>query len=108
MRRTIVWKCRALPLSGGVASPAGGGRFDHIVSIERFEAVGEARWPDYFTPLWRCLRSGGRPALQVIIVDDARDDAYQRWHDFIQRYVFPGGMLPWVERFHQHAAKAGL
>ncbi len=70
------------------------GQFDKIVSIEMFEAVGEENWPTYFATLDRCLKPGGRAALQVITIADDAFDAYRRNPDFIQLYIFPGGMLP--------------
>jgi cyclopropane-fatty-acyl-phospholipid synthase len=82
--------------------------FDHIVSIEMFEAVGEAYWPAYMETLKRCLRPGGRAALQIITIDPSMFDDYKSSPDFIQHYIFPGGMLPTVERFDAAAANAGL
>jgi cyclopropane-fatty-acyl-phospholipid synthase len=83
-------------------------QFDHIVSIEMFEAVGETYWPTYFDTLARCLKPGGRAALQVITIDASRFDHYRRNADFIQAYVFPGGMLPSVDVFDGHTEAAGL
>jgi cyclopropane-fatty-acyl-phospholipid synthase len=83
-------------------------RFDHIVSIEMFEAVGEAYWPEYMAMLKRCLNPGGRAALQVITIADAEFDGYKASPDFIQQYIFPGGMLPTVGRFDSAAEQAGL
>ncbi|MGD2082763.1 MAG: class I SAM-dependent methyltransferase, partial [Chromatiales bacterium] len=85
-----------------------GGRYDHIVSVEMFEAVGEAYWPVYMETLKRRLRPGGRAALQVITIDEAAFGGYRRGADFIQRYIFPGGMLPSVERLTGEARAAGL
>lgn len=84
------------------------GRFDHIVSIEMFEAVGESYWPAFFATLQRCLKPGGRAAIQTIIIDEDYFAAYRRSTDFIQRYVFPGGMLPSPEAFHDRAAAQGM
>ncbi len=84
------------------------GRFDHIVSIEMFEAVGERFWPDYFRQLGRCLKPGGRAALQTITIADERFDAYRRGTDFIQRHIFPGGMLPSPGVFERRAADANF
>jgi cyclopropane-fatty-acyl-phospholipid synthase len=84
------------------------GTFDHIVSIEMFEAVGEAYWPQYMETLARCLRPGGHAVLQVITIDEAYFDGYRGRPDFIQRYIFPGGMLPSPERLEQAARAAGL
>ncbi|MCB1743215.1 MAG: class I SAM-dependent methyltransferase, partial [Gammaproteobacteria bacterium] len=68
--------------------------FDHVVSVEMFEAVGEEYWPTFFAKLREVLRPGGRAALQIITIEDRLFDYYRRGVDFIQRYVFPGGMLP--------------
>lgn len=84
------------------------GQFDHIVSIEMFEAVGETYWPTYMDMLRRCLKPGGRAALQVITIADSEFDGYKASPDFIQQYIFPGGMLPTVGRFDDAAAAAGL
>ncbi len=84
------------------------GRYDGIASIEMFEAVGEAYWPAYFATLERCLRPGGRAVVQTITIDDALFDRYRRGTDFIQQYVFPGGMLPSPSRFEALARRHGL
>lgn len=84
------------------------GQFDHVVSIEMFEAVGEAYWSTYFDTVYRVLRPGGRAALQVITIDERVFDSYRRNADFIQLYIFPGGMLPSVSRFNRAAEQAGL
>lgn len=73
------------------------GRFSKIVSIEMFEAVGEENWPVYFAKLQSLLKRDGEALLQVITIDDARLNAYRRNADFIQTYIFPGGMLPSCE-----------
>ena len=83
-------------------------QFDHIVSIEMFEAVGEAYWPAYFHTLRKSLKTGGRIALQVITMDHDNYHYYKKNPDFIQRYIFPGGMLPSVPIFESHATEAGL
>lgn len=70
------------------------GQFDRIVSIEMFEAVGEAYWPTYFEALHRLTRPGGRAALQLITVADDLFARYRRGDDYIRKYIFPGGMLP--------------
>lgn len=82
--------------------------YDHIVSIEMFEAVGERYWPLYFETIGACLRPGGKAALQIITIDESAYHYYRRRTDFIQRYIFPGGMLPPVERLEQLAEDAGL
>ncbi|HVY02949.1 MAG TPA: cyclopropane-fatty-acyl-phospholipid synthase family protein, partial [Caulobacterales bacterium] len=84
------------------------GRFDKVASIEMFEAVGESYWPAYFRKVAEALKSGGRAALQIITIDEALFAAYRRRADFIQRYIFPGGMLPTVARLRQEAERAGL
>lgn len=84
------------------------GVYDRIVSIEMMEAVGEAYWPAYFKTLYDRLKSGGLAVLQVITIDDARFEAYRRSADFIQRYIFPGGMLPTKTIIAAQGARAGL
>jgi cyclopropane-fatty-acyl-phospholipid synthase len=83
-------------------------QYDGIVSIEMFEAVGEAYWPAYFDTLKRSLKAGGRAVVQTILIDDALFERYRTGSDFIQQYVFPGGMLPSPSRFTEQAARAGL
>lgn len=83
-------------------------QYDGIVSIEMFEAVGEAYWPAYFATLKRSLKTGGRAVVQTILIDDALFERYRTGTDFIQQYVFPGGMLPSTRRFTEEAARAGL
>ena len=73
-----------------------------------FEAVGQAYWPTYFNAVSSLLKSGGRAALQAITIEEAAFDEYQRDPDFIQRYIFPGGMLPSMPRLEQPVAAAGL
>ncbi|MGQ3294630.1 MAG: SAM-dependent methyltransferase, partial [Shinella sp.] len=70
------------------------GTYDRIVSIEMFEAVGEKYWPAYFSKLHECLKPGGRAGLQIITILQEAYAEYRANPDFIQRYVFPGGMLP--------------
>jgi cyclopropane-fatty-acyl-phospholipid synthase len=84
------------------------GRFDKIASIEMFEAVGERHWPDYFAKLREALVPGGRAALQIITIADRWFDSYRNGVDYIQRYIFPGGMLPSMEKLREHFARAGL
>lgn len=84
------------------------GQFDHIVSVEMFEAVGERWWPTYFKTLKRLVRPGGRALIQVITIDDALFPKYRRGTDFIQRHVFPGGMLPSPSIFEAEAERAGF
>lgn len=84
------------------------GHFDRIVSIEMFEAVGERYWPLYFEKLRSSLVQGGVAVLQIITIAPSRFDAYRACPDFIQRHIFPGGMLPTAEIVEDHAAKAML
>lgn len=84
------------------------GEFDRIVSVEMLEAVGLEFWPAYFATVFQRLKPGGIAALQVITIDDARFDSYRKEVDFIQRYVFPGGMLPSDAVLKQQIAASGL
>ena len=84
------------------------GQYDAIVSIEMFEAVGEAYWPGYFETLRRCLKPGGRAVVQTITIDDPLFERYRQGTDFIQQYIFPGGMLPCPSGFTRSAAQADL
>jgi cyclopropane-fatty-acyl-phospholipid synthase len=82
--------------------------FDAVVSIEMFEAVGRQFWPGYFDTLHRCLKPGGKACIQSITI---RDDLFERYvgsTDFIQQYIFPGGLLPSVSQFTAHAQRAGF
>lgn len=69
-------------------------QYEHIVSVEMFEAVGREYWSEYFSKLQSSLKRGGTAALQVITIFEDRFDSYANKPDFIQKYVFPGGMLP--------------
>ena len=82
--------------------------FDAVVSIEMFEAVGFEYWDSYFDTLRRCLKPGGRACIQSITIRDDLFDRYQRSTDFIQQYIFPGGLLPSVARFEAHARRFGF
>ena len=73
-----------------------------------FEAVGEKYWPTYFQTLRDCLHPGRNATLQIITVSDDRWDVYRRGVDFIQKYIFPGGMLPCPSALHFEVKKAGL
>lgn len=84
------------------------GQYDRIVSIEMLEAVGKNYWTDYFRTIHDRLRPGGIAALQVILMAEDRYAAYERGADFIQRYIFPGGMLPSDSVMCAHVAGAGL
>ena len=83
-------------------------KFDHVVSIEMFEAVGEAYWPTFFKTLTQRLKAGGRAALQTITIKEDFYESYRLRPDFIQLYIFPGGMLPSPSAFWDHTKRAGL
>lgn len=84
------------------------GRYDRIVSIEMLEAVGERFWPVYFAKLRDCLAAGGSAVLQVITIREDRFESYRCRPDFIQRYIFPGGMLPTPAIIEREANAQGL
>jgi cyclopropane-fatty-acyl-phospholipid synthase len=84
------------------------GVYDGIASIEMFEAVGEKYWPSYFNTLRDRLKPGKLATLQIITVQDRRWKVYKRGVDFIQKYIFPGGMLPSPTVLRQQVEKAGL
>lgn len=84
------------------------GHFDHIASIEMFEAVGEKYWTAYFDKIQELLKPGGRAAIQFIAIEEAVFEAYRRSTDFIQTYIFPGGMLPTTTIFKDLAERSGL
>ena len=84
------------------------GQFDKVASIEMFEAVGEKYWPAYFAKIANVLKPGGRAGLQIITIRDELFDTYRKRADFIQRYVFPGGMLASVERLREETSKVGV
>lgn len=84
------------------------GQFDKVASIEMFEAVGEEYWPAYFAKIAEVLKPGGRAGLQIITIKAELFEKYRKRADFIQRYVFPGGMLASVERLKEETANVGL
>ncbi|HWD49258.1 MAG TPA: cyclopropane-fatty-acyl-phospholipid synthase family protein [Rhizomicrobium sp.] len=84
------------------------GTFDRIASIEMFEAVGEEHWPAYFGVVRERLKPGGAAGLQIITIDDARFEEYRNTADFIQLYIFPGGMLPSPSALRKEVTKQGL
>lgn len=84
------------------------GQFDRIVSIEMFEAVGERYWGAFFKAVHDRLTPGGRAALQVITIRDEAFEHYRHTVDFIQRYIFPGGMLPSPAAWEGYVRRAGL
>ena len=83
-------------------------QFDGIASVEMFEAVGEKHWPQYFETIAKCLKFGRKACIQTIVIADDLFERYRHSTDFIQQYVFPGGMLPSRDSFKAAAAKAGL
>src|SRR5690606_31121420 len=83
-------------------------RYDRIVSIEMFEAVGEKYWSTYFSKVRDCLKPGGRAGLQIITILQESYREYRDNPDFIQKYVFPGGMLPTREHLATLGRQAGL
>ncbi|MCL4140432.1 UNVERIFIED_CONTAM: hypothetical protein GTU68_018120 [Idotea baltica] len=84
------------------------GTYDGIASIEMFEAVGEKYWPTYFDTVRERLKPGARGTFQVILVQDKRWDVYKSGVDFIQKYIFPGGMLPAPTILRDIIKKSGL
>lgn len=84
------------------------GQFDKVASIEMFEAVGEKYWPAYFGKIADVLKPGGKAGLQIITIRDELFETYRKRADFIQRYVFPGGMLASIDRLKDETAKVGL
>jgi cyclopropane-fatty-acyl-phospholipid synthase len=84
------------------------GEFDAVASVEMVEAVGQDYWPSYLQTIARVLKPGGRAALQLISIKEELFDAYAASADFIQTYVFPGGMLISEPRFQAVAELAGL
>jgi cyclopropane-fatty-acyl-phospholipid synthase len=84
------------------------GQFDRVISIEMFEAVGECYWDAYFQAVHDRLKPGGRAAFQVITIADAGFEHYRNTVDFIQRYIFPGGMLPSPSVWEARVQRAGL
>lgn len=84
------------------------GTYDSIVSVEMFEAVGERHWPTFYETIKKRLSKDGSAAVQVITIKQERFKKYRTSVDFIQKYIFPGGMLPSVEEFSRQANIAGL
>ena len=84
------------------------GQYDGVASIEMFEAVGESYWPSYFSKVAECLKPEGRAALQIITIQNELFPRYRKRADFIQRYIFPGGMLPSEEALQQQFDTANL
>jgi len=84
------------------------GQFDHVCSIEMIEAVGEDHWPTYFQTVHDRLKSGGTAAIQAITIDERDFDHYRSGPDFIQRYIFPGGMLLTKQVMKEQGERVGL
>jgi cyclopropane-fatty-acyl-phospholipid synthase len=84
------------------------GRYDRIASIEMFEAVGEKYWPTFFAKVKDVLKPGGTAGMQIITINEASFPLYRKRPDFIQRYVFPGGMLPTPALLRSLGADQGL
>jgi cyclopropane-fatty-acyl-phospholipid synthase len=84
------------------------GQFDKVASIEMFEAVGEKYWAAYFSKIADVMKPGGAAGLQIITIRDDLFEGYRSRVDFIQQYVFPGGMLPSLSRLEEETARAGL
>jgi len=84
------------------------GKYDNIVSIEMFEAVGERFWPVYFGKLKSLLEQKGKAVIQTITIGNEYFERYRTGGDMIRTYIFPGGMLPSTQRFAEESKKAGL
>ena len=84
------------------------GPYDAVASIEMFEAVGREYWASYFQTVHRQLKAGGRACIQTITIRDDLFERYVKSTDFIQQYIFPGGLLPSPKAFRAEARKAGL
>jgi cyclopropane-fatty-acyl-phospholipid synthase len=84
------------------------GKYENIVSIEMFEAVGERFWPVYFSKLKSLLTDKGKAVIQTITIGNEYFERYRRGGDMIRTYIFPGGMLPSNQRFAEESARAGL
>ena len=84
------------------------GEYDAVVSIEMFEAVGESYWGAYFDKVHEVLKTGGKAGLQIITIADDMFEDYRQRADFIQKYIFPGGMLPSLTKLAEHSRAAGL
>ena len=84
------------------------GKYDGVASIEMFEAVGESYWPSYFAKVSESLNDGAKAALQIITIQDELFPRYRKRADFIQRYIFPGGMLPSELALREQVIDSGL
>ena len=84
------------------------GQYDRVVSIGMLEAVGKKNWPVYFRILQKCLNPLGRALIQTILISEKRFDDYRKKADFIQLYVFPGGMLPCMKIIRQQLLQSEM
>ena len=84
------------------------GTFDAVASVEMVEAVGQEYWPAYLEAIARALKPGGKAGIQLISMRADLFEGYAANADFIQTYIFPGGLLIEEERFARIAAGAGL
>ncbi len=84
------------------------GAFDHVCSIEMIEAVGEEHWPAYFQTVFDRLKAGGTAAIQAITIDEEAFKTYRENPDFIQRFIFPGGMLMTKQAMREQAERVGM
>ena len=84
------------------------GKYDRVVSIEMIEAVGEKYWRNYFKKIKDVLKKDGLAGIQVILINNKSYQKYSKSVDFIQKYVFPGGMLPSQEKLNENYVNAGL
>lgn len=84
------------------------GKYDHIISIEMFEAVGEKYWPTYFQKVAATLKDKGKAVIQTITIGEPHFERYRKGGDMIRTFIFPGGMLPTPKHFAHEASKAGL
>lgn len=114
-REQLEWAQRRLAAAGLQADlryqdyrDIGDGPFDAIASIEMFEAVGSEYWPGFFETVRNKLKPSGKACIQTIVIRDDLFDRYVKSTDFIQQYVFPGGLLPSPSGFRKAAGEAGL
>ena len=84
------------------------GKYDGVVSIEMFEAVGEKYWPVYFRSMQNFMKNGAHSTLQIITIADELFPDYRKRVDFIQKYIFPGGMLPSMKALDKQISRVGL
>ena len=84
------------------------GKFDKIISIEMFEAVGKEYWNTFFQKIENILKPNGNVSLQIITIDDKIFNVYENNPDFIQKYIFPGGMLPSIKILNKIVDKTSL